>query len=174
MKHLRFFVFALLTIAAPSFAETSTWKIDPDHSSAQFKVQHMLITSVRGEFSNVQGNILLDDKDLTRSSVKAVIAAESISTNNAKRDDHLKSADFFDVAKFPDLTFKSKKVFKEGENSYKILGDLTMRGVTKEVELLVTGPTQAIKDPWGNTRMGAQATTMVDRPRFWPDLEQVS
>jgi len=166
MKIYKFLTIAWLFIAAPSFAGTSAWKIDRDHTSAQFKVQHMVITSVRGEFSDVQGKVLLDDQDLTRSSVEAVISADSISTNHAKRDAHLKSADFFDVAKFPDLTFTSKKVVKEGENKFHILGDLTMHGVTKEVELQVSGPTRAIKDPWGNTRMGAQASTVVDRRDF--------
>ena len=156
----------LLTFAAPSFAEVSTWKFDTDHSSAQFKIQHMVITSVRGDFSDVKGTVLMDAQDLTRSSVEAVIAADSISTNNTKRDNHLKSSDFFEVEKFPTLTFKSKKVTKEGEKSFKVLGDLTMHGITKEVELSVNGPTQTIKDPWGNLRMGAQAKTMLDRRDF--------
>ena len=168
MKRLKLFIsiILLLVFAAPSFAEVSTWKIDTDHTSAQFKIQHMVISSVRGEFPEVRGTVLVDEKDITRSSVDAVIAADSISTNHTKRDNHLKSADFFDVEKYPTLTFKSKKVTQEGENRFRVLGDLTMHGVTKEVELLVNGSTRTIKDPWGNIRMGANATTEVNRKDF--------
>jgi polyisoprenoid-binding protein YceI len=168
MKRLKLLtvILALLVFSTPSFADVSTWKIDTDHTSAQFKVQHMVITSVRGEFPDVQGTVLVDEKDLTRSSVDAVIAAASISTNHTKRDNHLKSADFFDVEKFPTLAFKSKKVTREGEDRLRVLGDLTIRGVTKEVELLVKGPTQTIKDPWGNIRMGASASTELNRKDF--------
>ncbi len=166
MKRFKLLILVLLIFATPSFAEVSTWKIDTDHSSAQFNIQHMVISNVRGEFPDVQGTVLVDEKDLTRSSVDAVIASGSISTNHTKRDNHLKSADFFDVEKYPTLSFKSKKVIQKSENEFRILGDLTMHGVTKEIELLVSGPTQTIKDPWGNIRMGARATAQVDRKDF--------
>jgi polyisoprenoid-binding protein YceI len=166
MKRFTLLILVLLFFATPSIAEVSTWKIDTDHTSAQFKIQHMVISNVRGEFPDVRGTILVDEKDLTRSSIDAVIAADSISTNHTKRDNHLKSADFFDVEKYPTLSFKSKKVIQKSENEFRILGDLTMHGVTKEIELLVSGPTQTIKDPWGNIRMGARATAEVDRKDF--------
>ncbi len=166
MKRLQFLFIALLALSIPSLALASTWNLDPDHSNAQFKVQHMMISHVRGDFPEVQGTVMIDDQDLTRSAVDVTIATASLSTNHVKRDGHLKSADFFDVEKYPAITFKSKQVQKGQNGSLKVLGDLTIHGVTKEVELQVSGPTQSAKDPWGNIRKGAQATTMVNRKDF--------
>lgn len=164
MKLVKLVLIALLSLPVQVFA--GTWDIDPDHSNAQFKVQHMVITYVRGNFPDVLGTVILDEKDITRSSVAVSIATAGIDTNVAKRDTHLKSPDFFDVEKYPTMTFQSKRVEKADEGRLKVLGDLTIHGVTKEIVLLVTGPTASIKDPWGNTRKGAQATTTINRKDF--------
>ena len=157
------FILTLITLAAftlPSLALASDWKIDSDHTAAHFKVQHMVIADVHGSFHSVQGVALINDKDISRSTINVTINAASINTGVAKRDGHLKSADFFDVEKYPTLTFKSKSVKKASDNKLKVTGDLTIHGVTKEVELLVYRPSDDAKDPWGNTRKGAKATTV--------------
>jgi len=166
MKRLILPTLAALALLVPSLAFASSWKIDPDHSNAQFKVRHMMVSYVRGNFPEVQGLIQIDDQDLSKSSVEVTIAAASIDTNQAKRDTHLKSPDFFDVEKYPTLTFKSKQVTVGPDNTLRILGDLTIHGVTKEVELTVSGPTPSAKDPWGNVRRGAEATAKVNRKDF--------
>ncbi|WP_375761376.1 YceI family protein [Corallococcus exercitus] len=156
----------LLAVAAPSFAFASTWEIDSSHSSAQFAVKHMMVSNVRGTFSNVKGAVNLDDKDITKSTIEATLDATTINTNEPKRDEHLKSPDFFDVAKFPTITFKSTKVAKAGKDKLNVTGDLTMHGVTKPVVLAVEGPTPETKDAWGNVRRGAVATTKIKRSDF--------
>jgi polyisoprenoid-binding protein YceI len=143
----------------------TTWKIDPAHSSAQFVVRHMMITNVRGGFSGVQGTVVYDPDDLNASSVDVTIDKNTLSTGDANRDTHVKSADFLDVEKYPTITFKSKKITKDGDG-LKITGDLTLHGVTKEVTLNVEGPTEEQKDPWGNIRVGASATTKIKRSDF--------
>jgi polyisoprenoid-binding protein YceI len=155
-------------LAAPglALAQASTWNIDPAHTHSAFTIRHLVITNVRGEFGKTTGVITLDEKDVTRSSVEATIDATTIDTRVADRDNHLKSPDFFDVAKFPTITFKSTKVEKAGEGKLKVTGDLTIRGVTKPVVLDVTGPTQQITDPWGNVKRGIVATTKIDRRDF--------
>jgi len=164
MKRITLLISALLLLATPALA--STWAIDPDHSNAQFKIQHMVIASVRGNFPEVEGTLHLDDKDITRSTVLVTIAVNSLDTNVAKRDAHLKSADFFNVDNCPVMTFVSKKVEQVAKRQLKVTGDLTIYAVTKEVELRIQGPTESIKDPWGNTRKGVQATTRIDRKDF--------
>ena len=166
MKHIILTLIAITTFITPSIAKASDWQIDPDHSAAHFKVQHMMIADVQGSFPDVQGVALIDNKDITRSTIDVTINAASINTGVEKRDGHLKSADFFDVEKYPTLTFKSKRVKKAGGNKLKVVGDLTLHGVTKEVELLVYGPSDDAKDPWGNTRKGAKATTQINRKDF--------
>jgi polyisoprenoid-binding protein YceI len=143
----------------------TTWKIDPAHSSAQFVVRHMMITNVRGGFSGVQGTVVYDPADLNASSVDVTIEKNTLSTGDTNRDTHVKSADFLDVEKYPTITFKSKKITKDGDN-LKVTGDLTLHGVTKEVALNVEGPTEEQKDPWGNIRVGASATTKIKRSDF--------
>ena len=138
----------------------TTWKIDPAHSNAQFVVRHMMITNVRGGFSGVQGTVVYDPDDLNASSVDVTIDKNSLSTGDATRDTHVKSADFLDVEKYPTITFKSKKITKDGDG-LKVTGDLTIHGVTKEVVLNVEQ-----KDPWGNIRVGASATTKIKRSDF--------
>jgi polyisoprenoid-binding protein YceI len=143
----------------------TTWKIDPAHSSAQFVVRHMMITNVRGSFSNVQGTIVWDADDPAASSMDATIDTTTLSTGDANRDTHVKSAEFLEVEKYPTITFKSKTITKDGDR-LKVRGDLTVHGVTKEVVLQVDGPTEPQKDPWGNTRVGASATTKIKRSEF--------
>lgn len=144
----------------------STYKIDPAHSSAQFVVRHMMITNVRGAFSNISGTIVWDAANPSLSSAEAVIDATTISTQEAARDAHLKSADFLDVEKFPTIAFKSTGVQSAGEGEVNLNGDLTIHGVTKPVVLKVEGPTAEGKDPWGNLRIGASATTKIKRSEF--------
>lgn len=166
MRTLRNALIALSFAAAPALAGAATYELDPAHSSAQFSVRHMMVTNVRGDFGTIAGKVVLDEKDLTKSTVEATIDATSINTRDRKRDDHLKSADFFDVAKFPTITFKSSKVQKVADGKLKVTGMLTMRGVSREVTLDVEGPTAEIKDPWGNIKRGASATTKINRKDF--------
>ena len=156
---------SILAIAiAPAAA--ATWEIDPVHSTAQFKVKHMMITNVTGDFGKVTGAINYDPADPSKSTVEATIDATTIDTRNSNRDTHLKSPDFFDVEKFPTITFKSKKFEKAGDGKLKVTGDLTMRGVTKEVVLDVEGPLPEIKDGRGNVKSGASISTKLNRQDF--------
>jgi len=154
---------ALAITPTLAVAETSTWSIDQAHSRAGFTVRHMLVSNVRGEFGTLSGTVTLDDKDVTRSRVEASIDASTIDTREPKRDAHLKSPDFFDVAKHPTITFRSTKVERDGKDGLKVTGDLTMRGVTKPVVLSVSGLTPEVKDPMGKARRGASASTRLDR-----------
>ena len=147
-------------------AQASSWEIDGSHSSAQFAVRHLMVSNVRGEFGKVTGTVNFDEKDPSKSTVQATIDATTINTRDEKRDGHLKSPDFFDVAKFPTLSFKSKKVAAAGAGKFKVTGDLTIHGVTKEVVLDVEGPAPEKKDPWGNVKSGATATTKINRKDF--------
>lgn len=144
----------------------TTYKIDPAHSSAQFIVRHMMITNVRGGFRSVQGTVVYDPNNLSESSIDAAIDASTISTLDEQRDAHLKSGEFLDVEKHPKITFKSRKIEPAGEGEWKVTGDLAIHGVTKEAVLKVEGPTAEGKDPFGNTRAGASATTKIKRSDF--------
>jgi polyisoprenoid-binding protein YceI len=157
---------AAAVFAVPSIAAASTWEIDPAHSSAKFSVKHMMITNVTGEFGNVTGTVNLDEKDASKSSITASVDTTTINTNQAKRDAHLKSPDFFDVEKFPAMTFKSTGVKANGKEKFKVTGDLTLHGVTKPITLDVESASTEIKDPWGGTRRGASATTKLNRKDF--------
>jgi polyisoprenoid-binding protein YceI len=157
---------ALALAPALALAETASFKIDGSHTQTTFAVKHLVISTVRGEFSKVEGSAAIDDADLTKSSVQASIDVASVNTREPKRDAHLKSADFFDAEKFPKITFKSTKVEKAGEGALKVTGDLTIKGVTRSVVLDLTGPTKEIKDPWGLTRRGLSATTKINRKDF--------
>jgi len=155
------------TLATPQTATgVTTWNIDPVHSVAEFKVKHMMISNVKGQFTRVQGELNLDENDLTKSSIEASIDAASIHTRDEQRDGHLKSADFFDVEKFPTLSFKSTRVSKTGDGEVDVTGDLTIHGVTRRVVFRVEGPTEAGKDPWGHIRRGLSATTKINRKEF--------
>lgn len=144
----------------------TTYKIDTAHSSAQFVVRHMMITNVRGAFSNVQGSVAWDASNPGQAMVDVVIDASTIQTREADRDKHLRSADFFDVEKFPTITFKSTGVKSTGEGELNVTGNLTIHGVTRQVVLKVEGPTAETKDPWGNLRIGASGTTRIKRSDF--------
>ncbi len=155
---------AALSVSASG--ETTTWKIDPKHSAAQFGVTHMMISTVRGEFHNLDGVIVLDDKDITKSSVNVTIDAKTLDTREPDRDKDVKGANFLDVEKFPTFTFRSNKVEQAGAGKLKVTGDLTIHGVTKSVVLDVDGPKAPIKDPWGLQRSAAFATAKINRKDF--------
>jgi polyisoprenoid-binding protein YceI len=154
-----------VTAVAQSTKPTE-WKLDPAHSAAHFSVRHLMISNVRGEFTKIGGSVLLNPGDLTKSSVDVTIEAASLSTREPQRDEHLRSADFFDVAKYPTLTFRSKRIEKDGEEYFKVTGDLTIHGVTKDVTFAIEGPTPSVKDPWGNIRAGITGTTKINRKDF--------
>lgn len=153
-------------LVLPASAATSTWQIDPSHSAAQFSVRHLAISTVRGGFSNVTGTVNFDDKDVTKSSVDVTIDVSTVDTREPNRDKDLKSDKFFDLAHYPTMTFKSKQVEQVGTGKLKVTGELTIRGVTKEIVLDVDGPTAPVKDPWGNQRAAASATTKINRQDF--------
>jgi polyisoprenoid-binding protein YceI len=144
----------------------TTWNLDPIHSSAQFKVKHMMISNVKGEFHAIKGSLTLDSTDITKSQVDAIIDVATINTREEQRDGHLKSADFFDVAQFPTMTFKSTQIKKKGDDTFAVSGDLTIHGVTNNVVLEVEGLSEPTKDPYGNTRIGLSATTRINRKDF--------
>lgn len=144
----------------------TVYAIDPAHSSAQFTIRHLMISNVRGDFRSVKGTVVYDPENLAASSIEAEIDVNSLNTRDENRDAHVKSAEFFNVEKFPSITFKSTKVEREGEGEFKITGGLTILGVTKEVVLKVEGPSEEAKDPWGNLRIGASATTKIKRSEF--------
>ena len=158
-------VVALASLVPSGVRAADTYEIDPAHTSVQFSIRHMMISNVRGEFTKLSGKATGDVANPTAASVEATIDATSIDTRNEKRDEHLRSPDFLDTAKFPSMTFKSTKVEKAGD-AWKLHGDLTLHGVTKPVVLDVTNVTPPMKDPWGNTRIGAQATTKINRRDF--------
>lgn len=162
-------IFALTAVAllAPlaAFAQ-QTWQIDPPHTNAQFAVRHMGISTVRGSFTKTSGTVQYDPADPSKTAIDVTIDATSIDTRNENRDKDLRSAHFFDVEKYPTLTFKSKSAEAAGPGKLKITGDLTIHGVTKEVVLNVDGPSSPIKDPRGNSHMGAAASTVINRSDF--------
>jgi polyisoprenoid-binding protein YceI len=156
-------IVVVTTISA--VAQTSTWNIDPPHSTAQFTVRHLGISNVTGNFTKVSGTVELDDKDITKSQVTASIDVSSVDTRVEMRDKDLKSPNFFDVEKYPTMEFKSKRIVKNG-GKLQVIGDLTIHGNTHEVTLDVDGPTPEISDPWGNARRGLSATTTINRKEF--------
>jgi polyisoprenoid-binding protein YceI len=145
---------------------TITWKIDPAHSSAEFKVKHMMISNVKGSFNGINGTLIEDTSDPALSHVDATIDISTISTGDSQRDAHLKSADFFHQEQHPNMTFHSTRVEKKGEGEYAVTGDLTAHGVTKPVVFAVEGPSAPGKDPWGNIRIGLSATAKINRKDF--------
>jgi polyisoprenoid-binding protein YceI len=153
-----------MTTQAPG--TITTWKLDPAHSSAEFKVKHMMISNVKGSFNGLSGALQLDETDRTHSTVEASIAVATINTGDAQRDGHLKSADFFDAEQFPSITFKSTNIDSTGGPDYEATGDLTIRGVTQPVTFKVEDLSTPAKDPWGNQRIGLSATTKINRKDF--------
>ncbi len=153
------------TATAPAATSaTTTWSLDASHSSVEFAVKHMMITTVKGSFADVAGTLSIPGDDLAQASVNVTIQTASVTTRNEQRDGHLRSPDFFDAEKFPTITFASKSVTKQAAG-YALVGDLTMHGVTKEVTLAVTD-NGAGKDPWGGTRRSFEATGLIDRRDF--------
>lgn len=153
-------------LSLPAGAATSTWQIDPQHSSAQFAVRHLGLSTVRGAFSKLSGTMIRDDQDITNSSVEVTIDVNTVDTREPDRDKDLRSERFFDVAHFPTMTFKSKKVEQVAPGKLRVTGDLTIRGTTREVTLDVDGPTAPVKDPWGNQRLAATGTTKINRQDY--------
>ncbi len=153
-------------LGASSLALASDWEIDSGHSRVGFGVRHMMVSTVHGTFAKYTGTVALDDKDVTKSTAHIEIDTASVDTGNAKRDEHLKSPDFFDVVKFPKITFDSTKIEKRGADGLAITGNLTMKGVTKPVVLNVSGLTGEVKDPWGGVRRGATAQAKINRKDF--------
>lgn len=166
MRTLKATSVALALALAPASAAADSWEIDPSHSRVGFGVKHLMVSTVRGEFGKFQGLLVWDEKNPARSSLQATIDTASIDTREAKRDEHLRSPDFFDVQKHPTMTFVSRKVEKAGQGKLKVTGDLTLRGVTKPMVLEVSGPSKAVKDPWGKTVMAASATGKINRKDF--------
>jgi len=166
MKRIIAAVSTIIVLSLPALASASNWNIDPDHSNVGFKVRHLMVSNVKGSFEKFSGTVDINDKDVSKSKVEVSIDTNSVNTNVAKRDEHLRSADFFDAAKHPTMTFVSKKVVQAGKDRLKVTGDLTLHGVTKQVVLDVEGPSKVSKDPWGNIRKGATATTKVNRKDF--------
>jgi polyisoprenoid-binding protein YceI len=152
------------TTATP--AATTTWNIDPVHSTAEFRVRHLMISHVRGQFTGVTGKLTYDPTSIAKSHVEATIDVATIDTRDPQRDTHLKSPDFFDAEKFPALTFSSSGVTRRADGQLLVAGPLSIHGVTREVEFTVEGPTAPVKDPWGNTRVGVSASTKIDRREF--------
>jgi polyisoprenoid-binding protein YceI len=150
----------------PQATAVSTWNIDPVHSIAEFRVKHLMISSVRGQFTGVSGSLTYNAGDPALSQVQATVDVSTINTHDAQRDTHLKSADFFDAEKYPTFAFRSSRVTRRSDGSLAVAGPLTMHGATKEVEFAVEGPTAPVKDPWGNTRIGVSATTKINRRDF--------
>jgi polyisoprenoid-binding protein YceI len=165
MRHSLALALTTTLLAAPTAAFASTWELDASHSEIGFSVRHMMVSNTKGRFSTAKGTLTVDDKDVTKSSITVEIDAASIDTRETKRDDHLKSPDFFDVAKFPKLTFKSKSVSKDGEG-LKIEGDLTIKGVTKPVTLKATALSAPAKSTFGMTVRGVSASTKINRKDF--------
>jgi polyisoprenoid-binding protein YceI len=142
------------------------YQIDPAHSGVTFKVRHLMIAHVRGDFTKVSGSVNFDDATPAASSIDVTIDAASIHTREPQRDEHLRSADFLDVAKYPSITFKSKSVTPAGKDTYEVTGDLTIHGVTEPVAFTVDAVTPEAKDPWGGLRRGASAELTISRKDF--------
>jgi len=160
-------VAALIAFSAlPGLAQTTAWKVDPNHTAAQFSVKHLGVSTVRGAFMKTTGEVQLDEKDITKSQIDVTVDTTSVDTRNETRDKDVKSPNFLDVAVYPTMTFKSRRITSAGDGKFKMTGDLTLHGVTKEVTFDVDGPSPAIKDPWGNLRRGASATATINRQDF--------
>ena len=169
MASMSRFVFTFITalaMAATAVAQAGTWQIDPNHTAAQFSVRHLGVSTVRGAFTKVTGSVKYDPADPTKDSLEVTIEAKSVDTRVEMRDNDLRSDHFLDVQKYPTITFHSKQTKTVGAGKLQMVGDLTIHGVTKEVVLDVDGPTAPIKDPWGNQRIGASATTKIVRQDF--------
>lgn len=166
MKMCKGWIILAVCLIVPQLAWATTWKIDPVHTAVEFKIRHLMVSWVKGVFTDVDGTVNIPEDNVGNSSANVRMATASIDTNNQKRDDHLRSPDFFDAATFPEMTFVSKQVVVENGQPAKIVGDLTIRDVTREVELKVEDFSQVITDPWGNIRRGASASTKINRSDY--------
>jgi polyisoprenoid-binding protein YceI len=166
MKRLVATLIVLLSFAFPLLTFGATWQVDPSHSSFEFKIRHLTVSNVKGTFTKPKAVITIDDRDVTQLKVEVTIDASSVNTGNTMRDDHLRGPDFFDVTKYPEITFISKKVTRVDADRLKVTGDLSIRGVTREITMDVEGPTPEVKDPSGNFRRGATATGKINRKDF--------
>jgi len=166
MSRITCILICAMVLAISAAGQTETWQLDPAHSAAQFAVRHMGISTVRGGFTKLSGTVQYDSAHPAKSSVDATIDAASVDTRVEMRDNDLRRAKFFDAAKYPTITFRSKNVEPAGKGKLKVTGDLTIHGVTKEVVLNVDGPSEPIKDQRGNSHMGASATTTINRRDF--------
>jgi len=155
-----------MSTTTANLAATTTWKLDPAHSTAEFKVKHMMISNVKGSFSGLSGDLTLHEPDHILTKIDASIDVSTVSTGDAQRDGHLKGAEFFDVEKFPTMTFKSTKVVPEGGGDFTVTGDLTLHGVTQSVTFEVEGLSEPAKDPWGNLRIGLSVAAKINRKDF--------
>ncbi len=166
MKRSIMILFFCLALCTPSIAMAANYQLDADHSSIQFKIRHLTVSNVTGTFNKFKGTAAVEGEDLATLKVEVAIDAASVDTGHEKRDEHLRNADFLDVAKYPAITFVSKKVIKGDPGKLKVIGDLTLHGVTREITVDLEGPTPEIKDPWGNFRRGATGTARIDRRDF--------
>lgn len=166
MKRIALIGTMLMAFSSTAFAQGAVeWALDGSHSNVGFSVKHMMVSNVRGRFEKFDGKMMMDPAKMTEAQLEISIDAASINTRDTKRDDHLRNPDFFDVQKFPKITFKSKQIKKAGKG-FKVMGDLTIRDVTKPVTLTVKEMSPVITDPWGNQRFGATATTTINRNDF--------
>ena len=166
MSRLVLVLSSALAMVAAAGAQSATWQIDPNHSAAQFSVRHLGVSTVRGAFTKVSGSATFDPSDPSKTTLNATIDAKTVDTRVEMRDNDLRSPNFLDVQKYPTITFQSKQAKSTGSGKLQISGDLTIHGVTKEVVLDVDGPSAPIKDPWGNQRIGASASTKINRRDF--------
>jgi polyisoprenoid-binding protein YceI len=166
MRSTFFSLFIATTLAAPAPAQAGNYTIDTTHSTVEFSVRHMMVAKTKGHFKKFEGTITFDDKAPAKSQIDVSIDTASVNSELDDRDKHLRSADFFDVEKFPKMTFKSKKIKVVNDSTWEVTGDLTIRGVTREVVLAVKEIGKDTKDPWGNIRRGATASTKVNRKDF--------
>ncbi len=166
MKRCIIVLLVCLAMGMPLIAGAATYQLDTDHSSIQFKIRHLTVSNVTGAFNKMKGSASVEGEDLATLKVEVTIDAASVDTGHPKRDEHLRNADFLDVAKYPTITFVSKKVVKADPGKLRITGDLTLHGVTREITVDLEGPTPEIKDPWGNFRRGATGTAKIDRRDF--------
>jgi polyisoprenoid-binding protein YceI len=156
----------MTAIAADEKVKADTWTVDTSHSAARFTVRHMMVSNLAGQFQKVSGSVKYDGKNLQHATVDATIDATSVNTHDDKRDEHLRGKDFFETDKFPTISFKSKQVTPAKDGSFKILGTLTMHGVSRDVTLEAEPLAPAVKDPWGKTRTGTSASTKINRKDF--------
>jgi len=162
-----FTVAALFAFASlPAFAQATTWQVDPNHTASQFAIRHMGISTVRGQFNKTTGQVVLDDTDVTKSQVDVTIDTTSLDTRVEARDKDVKGPSYLDVEKFPAMTFKSKRITAAGDGKWKLTGDLTIHGVTKEATFDVEGPSAPFTMKDGTQRRGASATAKINRKDF--------